>query len=47
MVQLDIETFGTFQNQPVKKFIWTTKSGFSVAVISYGAIVQSIKVSNK
>ncbi|CAH0718980.1 unnamed protein product, partial [Brenthis ino] len=47
MVQLNIEPFGTFKKEPVKRFIWTTDSGFSVSVISYGAIVQSIEVPDK
>ncbi|XP_046970953.1 galactose mutarotase-like [Vanessa cardui] len=47
MVQLHEEDFGTFRNEPVRKFIWTTDSGFSVSVISYGAIIQSIEVPDK
>ncbi|XP_059061047.1 galactose mutarotase-like [Achroia grisella] len=44
MVTLSEQPFGTFENEPVRKFTWTTGSGFSVSAISYGAIVQSIKV---
>ncbi|CAK1542514.1 unnamed protein product [Leptosia nina] len=47
MVHLSEEKFGTFKNEPVKKFIWYTESGLSVSVISYGAIIQSIRVPDK
>ncbi|KAL0879594.1 hypothetical protein ABMA27_003321 [Loxostege sticticalis] len=44
MVKLSVEDFGTFQNETVKKFTWTTQDGFSVSVISFGATIQSVKV---
>ncbi|CAH2087835.1 unnamed protein product [Euphydryas editha] len=47
MVQLHEESFGTYKNEKVRKFVWTTDSGFSVSVISYGAIIQSIQVPDK
>ncbi|XP_039748310.1 galactose mutarotase-like [Pararge aegeria] len=47
MVYLYDEQFGSFKGEVVKKFTWGTDSGFSVSVISYGAIVQSIKVPDK
>ncbi|XP_050682886.1 galactose mutarotase-like [Leptidea sinapis] len=47
MVHLAEQHFGTFNNEPVRKFTWSTDTGFSVSVISYGAIIQSIKVPAK
>ncbi|XP_045504803.1 galactose mutarotase-like [Colias croceus] len=47
MVYLNQEDFGTFKNEIVKKFTWRTDRGFSVSVISYGAIIQSIRVPDK
>ncbi|XP_072945505.1 galactose mutarotase [Epargyreus clarus] len=47
MVHLIEQEFGTFKGEPVKKFTWKSKSGFSVSVISYGAIVQAIEVPDK
>ncbi|XP_052744696.1 galactose mutarotase [Bicyclus anynana] len=47
MVYVYAEQFGTFNGEAVKKFTWETDSGFTVSVISYGAIVQSIKVPDK
>lgn len=44
MVTLRVEDFGTYKGEPVKKFVWQTSSGFQLSVISYGAIVQAIKV---
>ncbi|CAF4762613.1 unnamed protein product [Pieris macdunnoughi] len=47
MVHLSEEYFGTFKNEPVRKFTWYTDSGIAISVISYGAIVQSIQVPDK
>ncbi|KAM3966087.1 LOW QUALITY PROTEIN: galactose mutarotase [Aphomia sociella] len=47
MVTLSEEAFGTYKNDAVRKFTWTTKTGFSLSAISYGAIIQSIKVPGK
>lgn len=47
MVQLTIEDFGVHQEKRVKNFTWTLANGFSVSAISYGAIVQAIRVSNQ
>ncbi|KAJ0172572.1 hypothetical protein K1T71_011711 [Dendrolimus kikuchii] len=47
MVTLNIEDFGKYKNETVKKFTWTTSSDLSVVAISYGAIIQSIKVPDK
>ncbi|CAG4990444.1 unnamed protein product [Colias eurytheme] len=47
MVYLTEQHFGSFNEDPVKKFTWQTSNGFSVSVISYGAIVQSIKVPDQ
>ncbi|CAG9571897.1 unnamed protein product [Danaus chrysippus] len=44
MVNLVEEQFG---EKNVRKFTWVTKTGFSVSVISYGAIIQAIKVPDK
>ncbi|RVE51845.1 hypothetical protein evm_003465 [Chilo suppressalis] len=47
MVTLEQEDFGSYKGETVKRFIWTSESGFSVAVISYGATIQSIQVPDK
>lgn len=47
MVKLNEEVFGTFKKDTVKKFTWTTESGFSLSAISYGAIIQSVKVPDR
>ncbi|XP_065072974.1 galactose mutarotase [Ochlerotatus camptorhynchus] len=52
-VTLTVDGFGTVKDplsgevQPVKRFTWTNDSGMSVQVISYGAIITSIKVPGK
>ncbi|XP_062706812.1 galactose mutarotase-like [Aedes albopictus] len=52
-VTLTVDGFGTVKDpltdevQPVKRFTWTNESGMSVQVISYGAIITSIKVPGK
>ncbi|XP_049878813.1 galactose mutarotase isoform X1 [Pectinophora gossypiella] len=47
MVVLTAEDFGTFKGEVVKKYTWKTNSGFCLSAISYGAIIQSIKVKDK
>ncbi|XP_041969328.1 galactose mutarotase-like [Aricia agestis] len=47
MVSLTEETIGSCKDQSVKKYTWHTPSGFSVSVISYGAIIQAIRVPDK
>ncbi|XP_053616504.1 galactose mutarotase [Plodia interpunctella] len=47
MVVLTKEPFGTFEGEPVTRFTWKTANGLSVSVISYGAIIQSIKVPDR
>lgn len=52
-VQLKVECFGTVENpitkkrEEIKKFTWDNENGMSVALISYGAIIQSIKVPDR
>lgn len=52
-VQLNIECFGSVENpitkkrDHIKKFTWENKNGMSVSLISYGAIIQSIKVPDR
>lgn len=52
-VSLTVDGFGTVKDplsgevQPVKRFTWTNENGMSVQVISYGAIITSIKVPGK
>ncbi|XP_013192719.1 galactose mutarotase [Amyelois transitella] len=47
MVTLSEESFGSFEGDLVKKYTWKTPSGLCLSVISYGAIIQSIKVPDK
>ncbi|KAJ8728730.1 hypothetical protein PYW07_006426 [Mythimna separata] len=47
MVSLVVEDFGVYKEKPVKRFTWRTTGGSEIAVISYGAIVQSIKIPDK
>lgn len=47
MLTVSTEDFGVHKGQTVKKVTWRTSSGAEVSVISYGAIVQSIKVPDK
>jgi aldose 1-epimerase len=52
-VQLKVDCFGTVENpitkkrEHIKKFTWENKNGMSVVLISYGAIIQSIKVPDR
>jgi aldose 1-epimerase len=53
-VKLQVECFGTVENpitkkrEEIKKFTWeNAKSGASVVLLSYGAIIQSIKVPDR
>jgi aldose 1-epimerase len=52
-VQLKIDSFGTVENpitkkqNAIKRFTWTNKNGTSVAILSYGATIQSIKVPDR
>lgn len=52
-IQLKIDCFGTVENpitkkrDTIKKFTWENKNGTSVSLISYGAIIQSIKVPDR
>jgi aldose 1-epimerase len=52
-VQLKVECFGNVENpitkkrEEVKKFTWETSSGTSVVLLSYGAIIQSVKVPDR
>lgn len=51
--QLKVDTFGRAENPITKKleditrFTWTNKNKMSVSLISYGAIIQSIKVPDR
>ncbi|KAJ8720873.1 hypothetical protein PYW08_006338 [Mythimna loreyi] len=47
MVSLVIEDFGVHKEKTVKKFTWRTTGQSEIAVISYGAIVQSIKIPDR
>lgn len=52
-VNLKIDCFGTVENpitkkrEEIKRFTWENANGMSVALISYGAIIQSIKVPDR
>lgn len=52
-VQIKIDCFGTVENpitkkrDDIKRFTWEHKNGMSVSIISYGAIIQSIKVPDR
>lgn len=52
-IQLKVDCFGTVENpitkkrDAIKKFTWENRDGMSVSVISYGAIIQSIKVPDR
>lgn len=52
-VQLKVDCFGTVENpitkkqEEIKRFTWQNESGMSVALLSYGAIIQSIKVPDR
>lgn len=52
-VQLKVECFGNVENpitkkrEEVKKFTWESSSGMSVTLLSYGAIIQSVKVPDR
>lgn len=52
-VKLKIDCFGTVENpitkkrDNIKKFTWENKNGMSVSLLSYGAIIQSIKVPDR
>lgn len=52
-VRLTVDGFGTVKNpltgvvEPVKRFTWVNDGGMSVQVISYGAIITSVKVSSR
>lgn len=52
-VTLTVDWFGKVRDplsgevQPVKRFTWKNENGMSVQVISYGAIITSIKVPGK
>lgn len=52
-VQLKTDCFGSVENPITKKrdkirrFTWENKNGMSVSLISYGAIIQSIKVPDR
>lgn len=52
-IELSIDCFGSVENpithkrDHVKKFTWKNKNGVSVTVLSYGAIIQSIKVPDR
>lgn len=52
-VTLTVDGFGTVKDpltqevQPVKRFTWNNAGGMTVQVISYGAIITSIKVPGK
>lgn len=52
-VTLKIDCFGSVENpitkkrDDIKKFTWTNKNGMSVSLLSYGAIIQSIKVPSR
>lgn len=52
-IQLKTDTFGfvedpiTKKQKDITRFTWVNKNGMSVSLISYGAIIQSIKVPNR
>ena len=52
-IELKIDNFGMVENPITKKqeditrFTWANKNGMSVSLISYGAIIQSIKVPSR
>jgi aldose 1-epimerase len=52
-VQLKVDCFGTVtdpitkKREGIKKFTWQSENGMSVALLSYGAIIQSIKVPDR
>lgn len=52
-VTLKVDCFGTVENpitkkrDEIKKFTWENKNGASVTLLSYGAIIQSIKVPDR
>lgn len=52
-VQLKVDSFGTVENpitkkrDDIKRFTWTNEKGMSVALLSYGAIIQSITVPDR
>ncbi|KAL4713389.1 hypothetical protein ACJJTC_010374 [Scirpophaga incertulas] len=47
MVTLNEDDFGTFNDEAVKKFTWRNSNGFSMSVITYGAIIQSLKAPDR
>ncbi|XP_061717200.1 galactose mutarotase isoform X1 [Cydia pomonella] len=47
MVRLVEEQSTPFKKETVRRFTWHSASGVSVTVISYGAIIQSVKVPDK
>lgn len=52
-IQLTTDCFGTVENpitkkrDNIKRFTWENKNGMSVSLLSYGAIIQSIKVPDR
>lgn len=52
-IQLNVDSFGSVENpitkkqEEIKRFTWQNENGMSVAIISYGAIIQSIKVPDR
>ncbi|KAH9643822.1 hypothetical protein HF086_002320 [Spodoptera exigua] len=47
MLTIETEDFGVYKGKTVKKITWRTSGGAEVSVISYGAIVQALKVPDK
>ncbi|KAF9424355.1 hypothetical protein HW555_000494 [Spodoptera exigua] len=47
MLTIETEDFGVHKGKTVKKITWRISGGAEVSVISYGAIVQSLKVPDK
>lgn len=47
MVSLVVDDFGVCKEKTVKKFTWRTTGGLEISVISYGAIIQSIKIPDR
>lgn len=52
-IKLITDCFGTVENpitkkrDNIKRFTWENKNGMSVSLLSYGAIIQSIKVPDR
>ncbi len=46
-IRLEREPFGEFEGTPVERFVLTNPAGMTVAILSFGAVIQEIRVPRR